>query len=173
MEDKSTPGSQVKIPGTRVRYGENGRAKRIKTGGAQWSEEAEDQFFDILAASCNVVMAAKATGFAPATAYWHRRRRPEFAARWQQALDQGYARLEMVLVEAACDTMDDVDFDADRPIPKTTVDQAMNVLRAHKNEIKGDGLGGPGRYARRRSLDEVKASIMKKVRAIEAARTTG
>lgn len=170
MKAKSTPACKGRVTGTRVRYGENGRAKRIKTGGAQWSDEAETLFFDVLAASCNVRMATAETGFTTPTVYRQRRLRPEFAALWQGALEQGYARLEMALVEAACDTLDGVEFDAERPIPKMTVEQAMNVLRAHRNAVEGNGKRGPGRHARRRSFDEVRDSIAKKVAAIKAAR---
>lgn len=98
-----------------------------------------------------------------------RRRRPDFAARWQVALEQGYARLEMALLEAANTSLDDGDFDADRPIPKMTVEQAMNVLRAHRNALTGNGRSGPGRTARVRKLDEVRAEIERKVRAIAAS----
>jgi hypothetical protein len=170
MEDTSSPGQQGRVAGSHVRYGPTGRAQRIKTGGAQWSDEAEELVFDVLAASCNVRMAAEATGFTTPTVYWHRRRRPEFAARWKEALEQGYARLEMALVEAACDTLDGVEFDSERPIPKMTIEQAMNVLRAHRNAVEGDGKSGPGRHARRRSFEEVRDSIIKKIEAIELAR---
>lgn len=159
--------------GSRVRYDQSGRAKRVKTGGYQWSEEAEEAFFDHLAASCNVRASAEAVGFTADTVYRQRRMRPEFAQRWQAALEQGYARLEMALVEAANDTLEDVEFDAERPIPKMTVEQAMNVLRAHRNEVRGDGRRGPGRHAHPPTLEEVRASIEKKVRAIKAARTSG
>jgi hypothetical protein len=170
MKDTSPPASNGRVKGSRVRYGENGRAKRIKTGGAQWSEEAEELFFDVLAASCNVRMATAETGFTTPTVYRQRRLRPEFAARWGAALEQGYARLEMALVEAACDTLEGVEFDSERPIPKMTVEQAMNVLRAHRNAVEGDGKSGPGRYSRRRSFKEVRDSIIKKIEAIERAR---
>lgn len=172
MENTSMPDQTGRVAGSHVRYGPTGRAQRIKTGGAQWSDEAEELFLDVLAASCNVQMAAEATGFASQTAYRMRRLRPDFAARWQQALEQGYIRLEMALIEAACDTIADVEFGTDRPIPKMTVDQAMGVLRAHKNEVKGDGQRVPGNHARRRSLDEVRDSIRKKISAIKAARGT-
>ncbi|WP_332818855.1 hypothetical protein [Sphingopyxis sp.] len=150
-----------------VRCGPTGRAQRIKTGGKQWSEAAEEKFFDILASCANVRMAARATGFTTFTVYRQRRIRPDFAARWQVALEQGYARLEMELVHAACRTMAGKDFDADRPIPTMTVEQAMNVLRAHRNAVAGDGRRGPGQPPRRRRFEEVRASIERKIAAIE------
>lgn len=170
MENTSTPGQKGRVTGTHVRYGPTGRAQCVKTGGAQWSDEAEELFLDVLASSCNVKMAAEATGFHTQTAYRMRRLRPDFAARWQQALEQGYVRLEFALVEAACDSLADADFDAERPIPKMTIDQIMGVLRAHKGEVFGNGRKIPGKHARRRSFEEVRDSIIKKIEAIERAR---
>jgi hypothetical protein len=155
--------------GSRVRrYSKTGRAMRVETGGRQWSDEAETLFFDHLAASCNVTTSAAAAGFAHTTVYRYRLTRPEFAARWQAALCQGYARLELALLNAALETVGDVDvaasFDADRPIPKMSVDQAMDLLRRH-HRIAG-GVPVVGERARRRSLEEVRASILRKVEAI-------
>lgn len=155
--------------GTVVRYGMTGRGMRVKTGGAQWNDAAEAEFFDQLAASANVRLSAEAVGFTTFTVYRQRRMRPDFAAKWKVAVAQGYARLELALLQAAIDSIEDVTFDGERPIPKMTVEQAMNVLRAHRHELAGEGRRGPGNPARRRTLDEVRASILKKVRAIRAA----
>jgi hypothetical protein len=146
---------------------------RVKTGGYQWSEEAEEQFFDHLAASCNVRASAEATGFTAFTVYRQRRMRPDFAEKWRLALEQGYDRLEMALLEAANDSLQGVAFDAERPIPRMSVDQALNVLRAHRNEVRGDGRRGPGRFGGPPKLEDVQASIAMKVRAIIAARRKG
>jgi hypothetical protein len=142
----------------------------VKTGGYQWSDEAEEAFFDRLAASCNVRASAASVGFTAFTVYRQRRMRPDFALKWQAALEQGYARLEMALLEAANDTLACVAFDAERPIPKMSVEQAMNVLRAHRHEVRGDGKAGPGHLPVPPALEAVRARIEKKVRAIKAAR---
>jgi hypothetical protein len=170
MARRSGNGCGAGPRGSRVRYGPTGRAQRVKTGGHQWSDEAEEAFLDHLAADGNIRSATEAVGFTTFTIYRHRRLRPEFAEKMRLALDQGYTRLEAGLIEAANDSLEDVEFDAERPIPKMTIEQAMNVLRAHRNEVRGDRRGGPGRYARPPTLDEVRASIEKKVRAIKAAR---
>lgn len=157
---------------SRIALGKSGRAMVRKNSGRFWSEEAEEIFFDHLAATCNVTASAQAAGFTTPTVYDHRRRRPEFAARWQVALEQGYARLELALLEAANESMAGRPFDADRPIPTMTVDQALSVLRAHRLAVRGVGHA-PGRPARRRGLDEVRASILQKVRAIRALGADG
>ena len=159
--------------GSIVRRDGSGRAKVVKTGGYQWSDEAEALFFDHLAATCNVRSSAAAVGFTTFTVYRQRRMRPDFAATWKAALEQGYARLEMALLEAANDSLEGVEFDAERPIPRMNVEQALNVLRAHRNEVRGDGARGPGRWGRPPRLEDVQASIAMKVRAIIAARQPG
>lgn len=156
--------------GSRVRYGPTGRAQRIKTGGHQWSDEAEELFFDHLAASCNVRGSAEAVGFTTYTVYRQRRLRPEFAEKWRIALAQGYARLEMALVEAAVDSLEEIDFDADRPIPRLTVEQAMNLLKLHGPEVREERAGRPGRLAAPKSVEYYRESILRKIAAIRAAR---
>jgi hypothetical protein len=160
-------GRSERPAGSRVRYTRDGRAKRVYTDGAQWSEEAEDVFFEHLAASCNVTASAAAAGFGHTTVYRHRLLRPEFAARWQAALSQGYARLELALLEAASNSLAGMTFDPDHPIPKMSFEQAMDLLRFHQQSVKGERH--PGGHARVRSLDEVRASILKKVEAIRNA----
>ena len=154
--------------GSRMRYGENGRGKRINTDGAQWSDEAEAMFFDLLAASCNVKASGKAVGFTTATVYYQRRKRPEFGAKWAEALAQGYARVEMAMVRAAAETFEGEVYGADREIPTMSAAEALNLLRLHGPEVRGVDRR-PGRFARRRSLAEIHASILKKIEAIENA----
>lgn len=139
----------------------------MRSTGWQWSEEAEEIFFDALATDCNVTSAAEQAGFSTPTVYRLRRNRPDFAEKWQAALEQGYIRLELTLLEAAVDSLTVFEFDESRPIPRMTVDQAMNVLRAHRNEVRGAGNSGPGRGPRRPKLEEMRTSILKKIEAIE------
>ncbi|HET9355551.1 MAG TPA: hypothetical protein VFO42_05240 [Sphingomicrobium sp.] len=65
------------------------------------SDEQLDIFFDTLANTCNVTRSAKAAGFRPITAYRKRREDASFRARWGQAVREGYAKLELVLLERA------------------------------------------------------------------------
>ena len=151
--------------GSRVRRGADGRGRLIRTDGAQWSDEAEERFFDLLAASCNVKASVEAVGFTVYTVYRLRRLRPDFALRWRAALEQGHARLEMALFRAANDTLEGVKFDAEQPIPSMTAAEALRLVQLYGPMLRGEGPE-PGRRPRRRSLDEVRGSIMKKVAAI-------
>ena len=95
--------------GTRFRPDHKDGAQRIRINGCWWSDEAERIFLDHLAASCNISGSAAAAGFSAVTVYNHRRSDPGFSARWQEALEQGYARLEMALVRTATDYLEGLD----------------------------------------------------------------
>ncbi|HEX4693984.1 hypothetical protein [Sphingomonas sp.] len=153
---------------TRVKHGKDG-PQVVTITGHRWTDEAEAKFLDHLAASCNVTAAAAACGFSKEAIYRRRSADPVFAERWQAALAQGYARIEMALVGRAADAMEGLVPDPDTPIPEMTVRDAIAVLGLHRASVKGEGRR-PGWRARPRSLDQVRESILTKLEAIEAAR---
>lgn len=188
-------------PGRVVRPAIHGGTKVIRVQardgagaeGARWSEAAEERFLDQLAATCNVTAAAEAAGFSTTTLYKRRARWPGFAAEWDAAIAQGYARLEARLVELATDSLraaaeagaeaadacDDgrghrCESAGGRAAevasgPRMTVAEAMNLLRLHRASVRG---GAPQRYGWRRGAPDpeaLRASILRKIEAIERA----
>src|SRR6187401_409511 len=118
MDDShDTPGAGP--AGTGIRAGKDG-PQLIRSSGKRWTEEAEAIFLDHLAASCNVTAAAEAAGFSREAIYKRRRHDPCFAERWQAALEQGYARIEMALVRRAADALEGLAPDPDTAIPAMT-----------------------------------------------------
>lgn len=163
-----------------VRPAKNGKTQIIRST-ARWSDEAEERFLSVLAKTCNVKAAAKAAGFSTVTLYKRRARWPGFAAEWDVAVAQGYARLEARLVELANDSLrkrrdgddddDDDDDEAERAEagPAMTVSETMNLLRLHRASVRG---GAPQDYAWRRGAPDpeaMRASILRKIEAIERA----
>ena len=65
------------------------------------SDEQVETFFATLAQTCNVVRSARAAGFSANWAYRKRRRDAGFRAGWARAVREGYAKLELVLLERA------------------------------------------------------------------------
>ncbi len=153
--------------GTAIRYGKDG-LKVIRSTGARWTDEAEQMFLDLLAASCNVMHSAQSVGFRVESIYKRRREDPVFAQRWQAALEQGYARIEMALVRRAADAMEGLAPDLNTPIPQMSVEQALKVLSRHRATVAGTGPAGR-RWARPRRLDEVRESILIKLEALAPA----
>lgn len=155
--------------GTIVRASGKDGPQVIRSTGHRWTEQAEAVFLDQLAASCNVKLSAAAAGFSTVAIYNRRRADPGFAARWQAALEQGYARIEILLVQRASDALEGFAPDPETAIPEMTVKDALAILGLHRAAVKGEGRR-PGWRPRPRSLDEVRDSILTKLEAIEALR---
>lgn len=141
----------------------------VNSRGHRWTTKAEALFLDELGASCNVTRAARVAGFS--TAAIHRRRRTDaaFADRWRVALEQGYVRIEMLLVQRATEALEGHAPDPDTPIPAMTVKDAITILQTYRAAVATGGKCLTKR-ARVRSLDEVRDSILTKLDAIEAKR---
>jgi hypothetical protein len=137
----------------------------VRTGGKRWSDEAEAAFLDHLAATCNVTASAAACGFTATAVYKRRRRDPAFHERWKAALVQGAVRLSALLLQRAIESLEGFAPDADTPIPAMTVNEALAVLTHHRREVEG-GPRSRRQWARPRSLDEMRGSILAKLEAI-------
>jgi hypothetical protein len=82
--------------GGTVRYAANNgrRIQRRKMRHVLFDEERQQCFLGHFAGTCDTREAAAVAGVDESTVYKHRLRNPDFAALWNEALDQGYARLE-------------------------------------------------------------------------------
>ncbi len=150
--------------GTQILCGKDG-PQIIDSTGKRWNEAAEELFFDHLAATCNVTASAKACGFSARAIYNRRINDPAFARKWQAALEQGHARIQMLLVQRATEMLEGFAPDPDTPIPEMTVKDALAVLGHHRNTVEG-GPRSRRQWARPKSLDEMGDSILAKLEAI-------
>jgi len=141
--------------------------QRVRVNGKWWTPEAEATFLDHLAVSCNVAWSAAEAGFSTQTVYSHRRTDPDFARRWDEALDDGYVRLQTELLGTAIGYVERLRSDPELPLKHMSVREAITLMNRHG----GDRAARGGRFrARPRSFDEVRDSILDKLEAIEAAR---
>lgn len=137
----------------------------VRSSGRRWSDAAEARFLDHLAATCNVTASADAAGFTRVAIYKRRRRDSAFAERWQAALDQGYARIEALVLRRIEEALEGFVPDPDLPIPPLTMKDALAVLGHHRRSVDR-GPRSRRQWARPRSLDEVRDSILAKLEAI-------
>jgi hypothetical protein len=146
-----------------------GQDRRVKFGKAR-----REIFLGHLAATCNVTASAAAAGISFSAVYRCRMRDPEFREAWEQALEQGYARLEAALLLRATGGGGggvDLDLDAEAPIAGADapdqVDWAkgMELLRHH---ARGQDRSAPGfgATARRAPFDVVAAKLVKRLKAL-------
>jgi hypothetical protein len=68
---------------------------------ARWSNEREIAFLEHLALSSNVAASERVARLSPGAAYRRRRAYPDFATAWDQALREGYGRLEAAMLDRA------------------------------------------------------------------------
>lgn len=106
------------------------------------SQRKRDEFIRHLSETCNVTLSAKRTGVAFSTFYKIRQRDAAFAAAWQRALDDGYQRLEMGLLNAALEVVegkqpDECEGAESRVVAPMTMDQALRVLGRHEDSVRG------------------------------------
>lgn len=112
------------------------------------SQRKRDDFIEHLGETCNIRLSAERTGVAVTTFYRIRQRDAAFAAAWQGALDEGYRRLEMGLVQAALAVVEGRRADEDeggegaaRPvIEPMTMEQALRLMRRHAESVRSGGF---------------------------------
>lgn len=167
----SKPTTTARGPrGRAARPAKNGKTLIARTGGHRWSAAAEAIFLEHLAATANVSASAEASGFSTPAIYKRRMKEAGFAARWQVALEQGVARIEMALVHSAAASMEGTPIAGDQPIPTMSVADAMNVVKLHRAAVHG---GKPQLYGWRQELPDievVRAEILRKVAVLERGR---
>ncbi|WP_151989843.1 hypothetical protein, partial [Sphingomonas aurantiaca] len=110
-----------------------------------WTKARRAGFFAMLSATCNVRASAAAMGMTDCGAYYLRRRDPVFAAQWQEALAEGYGRLEQGLMALALEGIDP------SPAIEAGIAQARDATGAH---AKTEGYGA----ARRKAASEARAA---------------
>lgn len=149
--------------------GAPGRRTQIRRAPSNgWSPAIENRFLAVLGATCNVKAACDAVALTQGAAYYHRRRWPAFAARWAEALETGYIRLEAALIENACNVFSGTEQPAEMPMPPVGVADAIQLLRLHRHGVHGVGKRTGGRPARI-SAEAARAAILRNVAALTRA----
>ena len=157
-----------------------GRGRRVQVARArpsQFTARRQAAFLEHLAETANVQASLRACGAAGVDVYRHRARWPAFARAWDEAIEQGYARIEAMLIERATNVV---------PAESSAVTGgaaacapaefdpvlALNILKAHwaRVERAGKGARRGGFAPREPSIEEVRASILSKLDAIRRHR---
>jgi hypothetical protein len=103
------------------------------------TRQCEQAFLAALSATANVRLSAAAAGASVAAFYRRRRKNPAFAREMRLALEQGYARLEMALLESwrpESHADDAWRHNDPPPIPPMSANQALQLLYLHQKEAR-------------------------------------
>ena len=142
------------------------------------SQRKREAFIEHLGQTCNVSLSAERVGVAFSTFYKIRQRDAAFAAAWQRALDDGYQRLEMGLLQAALAVVegrrageDESDAAKSPVIEPMTMDQAMRVLGRHEGSVRGGKLRSlrPGK-GKMPTSEETDAEVLKRLAILRRQR---
>ena len=173
--------------GGRITSRPYGKVQRVRGRRKLFGKARQRLFLDHLAATCNVRLAAAAAGVSPQCVYQRRERDADFRARWGAAIEEGYAALELRLLEAAMGGggddgdwghLSDGEARDDGPDPSTAFggppprsgedleaepfdkDLALHLLREHKR----------GRVAKRESAPALRSASWSEVEGYFIAR---
>jgi hypothetical protein len=144
--------------------GGSGGGKRVQVARAragQITAGVEDRFLAALEDTCNVQAAYREAGVSKGAIYTHRKRWPAFERRWQAALEEGWVRLDFLLLECASNPMSTLE-------QKARASQALHSAHMHKYQVARIGRR-PGGWARPPSIEDVAAKIIRKAEQMKRA----
>ena len=141
-----------------------GDARSVRPGAAQMT-----QFLESLAESSNVAASARAAGVTGNAMYRERRRNEGFAARWHEALCEGFARLEAELLSEALVAPSGNVKDATLKSRAQKYRLGLALLAAHRAAVRGAKLPGGGGTAAQGSAKERLRAKLDDIRAKAAA----
>jgi hypothetical protein len=149
------------------------KTKMSKATALPWTAEKRLTFLAALAATSNVTKSAAAAGMSDAQVYAERRRNAGFRDAWTDALSEGYARLEFMMLERANDALSVKGKVTDDKLAKNKMHEysnklALNLLTAHRALVREARAGAaPSRHTPNRvagskarliaKLDEMRA----------------
>lgn len=139
-------------------------ARSVRPGAAQMT-----QFLESLAESSNVAASARAAGVTGNAMYRERRRNEGFAARWHEALCEGFARLEAELLSEALVAPSGNVKDATLKSRAQKYRLGLALLAAHRASVRGAKLPGAGVAATQGSAKERLRAKLDVIRANAAA----
>jgi hypothetical protein len=115
-------------------------AKRKKKPAA-WTADKKATFLAKLVSTANVSASARACRMSESAVYRLRQRSPEFRAAWAAALREGYARLELMMLERAMHGIEKPVYHAGKQVGtyREFPDRNyMTLLTAHRGAVMGE-----------------------------------
>lgn len=112
----------------------------VKAQPERWTPEKRRDFLAKLAETANVRASARAVGMSEQGVYKLRAKSPEFRAQWAAALREGYAQLEVMLLERALKGTRKPVFHGGAKIGSVTEYSdrlALTLLNAHHGSVHG------------------------------------
>jgi len=134
-----------------------------------FTEKRREIFLDEFAGTCNLAASAEAAGVSEKTVLKHRATDPDFAARFDVALAQGYPRLEADIMRRRIEAQQKLKEIEPTGEPEPEFDRAMKLLQRWDRKDGSRGLRQVSPDHRRVwTFDEAMVTLDKKLRALGA-----
>lgn len=121
-----------------------GAAQVQRERAGTWTKAKRTEFLEQLAATANVRASARAVGMSEPGVYRLRQRSAEFRAAWAVALSEGYAKLELMLLERAMNGTVKPIFQLGKEVGSVTEYSdrlALTLLNAHRATVHRERVG--------------------------------
>lgn len=164
---------------TTAQRGSDRRPQVRRTRADGWTEARQRIFFAHLGATCNVRFAAGQAGMNYTNIYRRRVTDPVFRERWRLALEDGYVRIETMLLARAGGTGDTAALiraaaaeaagdatDLSELTESLDSGLALQLIAAHRKALHGGPRRGGGPEPTKADPDELAESILKRLAAI-------
>ena len=143
------------------------RPRRRAADPRSWTKAKESKFLSALSDSCNVKYSARKAGVSITAVYERRKANAAFRHAWRSALREGYAKLELMLLERALIGTEKVIERRDGSIERMrdySNPLAIALLRLHRDEVAEtpDEPGSAGR-AGEEEVEEIRRKIALKL----------
>jgi len=141
-----TQGGELTVNRTR-----GGRLQLRRAPAGRMTKAGEQAFLAALSATANVRLSAAAAGFTHSAFYQKKAKRKPFAREMRLAHKMGYDRVEMAALQAALPESHEDDawrHNTPSPVPRMTVDQALQLLYLHQKGVR-ESWDKPHRRKRR------------------------
>ena len=151
-------------PGRRI---VGGRERELQVRDAKpnaFSLRRQREFLEHLGATCNVTLSAARVGVGKRTVYHQRMKSEIFRTAWNEALREGYARLEMLLLQHATAGDSPLFVGGEEVEDDTPFDKhlALELLKQHRGQAR-TGRERKAHNRRELSIEEVKADLLKRL----------
>lgn len=107
-----------------------------RAGHDRWSRRKEAVFFDELAATANVQMAADAAGVSTSAVFARRLKQPLFRAKWEAVVRNAKASIDLYLVEETKKSFEPGTLETGNVAPRVTIDQAIKISQLNALKTK-------------------------------------
>lgn len=143
-----------------------GKVRRVGRG--RWSKAKEKIFFEELAATSNMRMAADAAGVSTNAILARRHKSRLFAAKFDAVVHSAKAVIDLYLVEEAKKTFDPDDIDTGDVQPRVTIDQAIRISQLSRRKRQDEEFVDPfeedAASPSEADADEIRERIINKIR---------